>query len=168
MNKKEIIARYNEAHKEMFKVKYPSVWNDNLYSAPKFPTVAKSTGLTTFCVNYCQWSGHHLERTNTMGVPTKKIVPKFDIFAQKLVHVDTGKMEWRKGTGIKGSSDLKGHINNPKHKFPIPVYIEIKIKDKQSDYQKEYEKQVTKTGALYAIVHNPEEFFIFIDYVMQL
>ena len=102
-----------------------------------------------------------------MGVPTKKTKPKFNIFSGELEHLPNG-IEWRKGTGHKGTSDVKGHIVNPRHKFPIPIYIEVKIKDRQSEDQKEYEAQVTKTGALYAIVHNPDEFFSFYDYVMGL
>jgi hypothetical protein len=159
--------RYAEAHKENFKEKYPEAFRDGFYAAPKYPDTKRANGMQTFCTNYCNWLGHHLERTNNMGVPVKKKIPKFNIFSGKLEHLDGG-MEWRKGTGAKGSSDLKGHINNPKHQFPIPVYIEIKIKDKQSKDQKEYEKTITKTGALYAIVHNPNEFFIFFDYVMSL
>jgi hypothetical protein len=159
--------RYSKSHYNYTLQRTPNVIKDGFYSPPKIPLVKKSGGLSKFCENYCNWSGHFLERTNTMGVPIQKKIPKFDIFQQKLIHFDGG-IEWRKGSGIKGSSDLKGHINNPQYKFPIPIYIEIKIKDKQSDYQKEYEKMVTKTGALYAIVHNPEEFFVFIDYVMGL
>lgn len=159
--------RYTEAHYKHTLERTPLVVKDGHYSPSNMPKVGTANGMQTFCTNYCNWLGHHLERTNNMGVPVKKKIPKFNIFSGKLEHLDGG-MEWRKGTGARGSSDLKGHINNPRHKFPIPVYIEIKIKDKQSEDQKEYERTITKTGALYAIVHNPDEFFIFFDYVMSL
>lgn len=159
--------RYVNAHKYWFEKRYETAYKDGHYSPPKMPKVKTANGMQTFCTNYCNWLGHHLERTNNMGVPVKKKIPKFNIFSGKLEHIDGG-MEWRKGTGARGSSDLKGHINNPKHKFPIPVYIEIKIKDKQSQDQKEYEATINKTGAIYGIVHNPEEFFKLFDYVMSL
>ena len=159
--------RYNAAHLKHTTERTPSVVADGHYTPPKLPKINTANGMQTFCTNYCNWMGHHLERTNNMGVPVKKKIPKFNIFSGKLEHIDGG-MEWRKGTGARGSSDLKGHINNPKHKFPIPVYIEIKIKDKQSHDQKEYEATINKTGAIYGIVHNPEEFFKLFDYVMNL
>ena len=159
--------RYQQAHEANFKRTTPQAYADGHYFNPAMPKVKTANGMQTFCTNYCNWLGHHLERTNNMGVPVKKKIPKFNIFSGKLEHLDGG-MEWRKGSGTKGSSDLKGHINNPKHQYPIPVYIEIKIKDKQSQDQKEYEKTISKSGALYAIVHNPEEFFVFFDYVMGL
>lgn len=159
--------RYCNAHREMNTRKYPNLVADGLYTPPTLPKVKTANGMQTFCTNYCNWLGHHLERTNNMGVPVKKKIPKFNIFSGKLEHLDGG-IEWRKGTGAKGSSDLKGHINNPKHQFPIPVYIEIKIKDKQSQNQKDYEATIKKSGAIYGIVHNPEEFFMLFDYVMSL
>lgn len=158
---------YQQAHEHNFKNKYPQSYKDGHYSPPKMPIIKKANGLTTFVINYLNWSGHFAERTNNMGVPTRKKIPKFNIMSGKLEHLDGG-IEWRKGTGVKGTSDIKGHINNPRHQFPIPVYIEIKIKDKQSQDQKDYERKVTASGALYTIVHNPDEFFEFYNYVMGL
>ena len=159
--------RYCNAHEEMSKIKYAQGYADGHYSAPIIPKVKTANGLTTFCANYIKWTNGHLERTNNMGVPVKKKIPKFNIFSGKLEQLDGG-IEWRKGTGSKGTSDLKGHIVTPNHKYGLPVYIEIKIKDKQSEDQKEYERKINSTGGLYAVVHNPDEFFSFIDYVMGL
>jgi hypothetical protein len=103
-----------------------------------------------------------------MGVPIKKMMPKFNIFSGQTEMLNNG-IEWRKGTGAKGSSDIKGHINNPQHKFPVPIYVEVKIgKDRMSENQKNYERQVTKSGALYCIVKTPDDWFSFYDYVMSL
>jgi len=159
--------RYNDAHFEWFKKRYPAAYKNELYAPPVMPKIKTANGLTTFCANYIKWTNGHLERTNNMGVPVKKKIPKFNIFSGKLEQLDGG-IEWRKGTGAKGSSDLKGHIVTPNHKYGLPVYIEIKIKDKQSEDQKEYERKINSTGGLYAVVHNPDEFFSFIDYVMGL
>lgn len=158
--------RYQQAHEHNFKKKYHEAYADGHYAAPKLPVYKKSNGLTTLCCNYAKWLGHHLERTNNLGIPTRKKIPKFNIMSGKLEHLDGG-IEWRKGTGTKGTSDIKGHIFSPKHKFPIPVYIEIKIgRDKMSEEQKEYERKVTASGALYCIVKTPEDFFSFWDHVM--
>lgn len=158
--------RYNEAHYSKTLKTAPNFVRDGHYTNPTIPKYKTANGLQKFCINYCNWLGHHLERTNNMGVPIKKSYEKFNIITGKLVTVDNG-IEWRKGNGVKGSSDLKGHINNPKHKFPIPIYIEIKIKDKQSAEQIDYEKNITNTGALYCIVKTPEDFFAFYDFVMN-
>ena len=159
--------RYNTAHHEYYKVKYPNVVADGLYCSPTLPKYKTANGLTKLVCNFLLWSFHHGERTNNMGRPIQKKRPQFNILSGNVEYLDNG-IEWQKGTGTKGTSDIKGHINNPKYKFPIPIYIEIKIgKDFQSDDQKKYEKQITKTGALYCIVKNPEDFFNFFDYVIN-
>jgi len=158
---------YQQSHEYNFKRKYPEAYADGHYAPPKLPRYKTSGGLTTFVTNYLNWLGHFAERTANMGVPTRKKIPKFNIMSGKLEHLDGG-IEWRKGTGTKGTSDIKGHICNPRHQFPIPVYIEIKIRDRQSEDQKDYERKVTASGALYVIVHNPEEFLGFFEYVMGL
>jgi hypothetical protein len=160
--------RYQEAHRQNFSKVYPLAYNDGLYSGPKYPVVSKANGLTSMIVNFLLWSCHHGERTNTMGTPIKKFRPKFNIFTGQTEMLNNG-VEWRKGNGTKGSSDIKGHINNVNHKFPIPIYVEVKIgADRMSEYQKEYEKQVSKTGALYCVVKTPDDWFSFYDYVINL
>lgn len=160
--------RYNAAHKYNFERTYPQAWKDGHYAPPPYPKVTTSNGLTKMVVNFLLWSCHHGERTNTMGVPVKKYRPKFNIFSGQTEMLENG-IEWRKGSGRKGSSDIKGHVNNPRHQFPIPIYVEVKIgKDKMSDDQKEYERDVTKSGALYCVIKTPEDWFSFYDYVMEL
>jgi hypothetical protein len=100
-----------------------------------------------------------------MGRPIQKYAPKMNIITGKVVQVEVG-IEWQKGTGTKGSSDVKGHISVGYQKFAVPVYIEVKIKDTQSKDQIKYEKKISKTGGLYVIVHSPEEFFKFYDDVV--
>jgi hypothetical protein len=165
--KKEVWKnRYIEFNRQWYQENFPIVYNDGHWFEPKIPKVNKANGLTMFICNTLKWSSNHGERTNTMGRPIEKFAPRFDIFSGKIIQIPNG-VEWQKGTGVKGSSDIKGHINVGMQ-FPIPIYIEVKIKDKQSDDQKEYEKQITKTGAIYSLVHTPEEFFIFFDYCLNL
>ena len=160
--------RYNTAHYNYTLQRTPNVVKDGFYTTPPTPIVTKSNGLTTFIINFLNWSGSHGERTNNMGIPTVKKIPKMNIFSGKVEYRDGG-MEWKKGNGKKGSSDVKGHVKTPKHKFPIPVYIEVKIgKDKMSDEQFKYKDIVTKTGALYCVVKNPEDWFKFYDKVVDL
>jgi hypothetical protein len=159
--------RYNKAHKNYMEIKCPTVCADGHYSLPKMPDVKKSNGLTMFIINYLNWSGHHGERTNTMGRPIQKYAPKMNIFSGKIEQVESG-IEWQKGTGIKGSSDIKGVINVPYQKFGVPCFIEIKVaKDKQSAAQIEYEKKINKTGGLYVIVKTPDDFLKFFDDVVE-
>jgi hypothetical protein len=159
---------YQKAHEAWFKVKYPLAYADGHLTAAKLPNVNKSNGLTKFIVNYLNWLGHHAERTNNMGIPKKKTYQKFNIFSQQLVTIDNG-VEWTKGNGTKGSSDIKGHFRNPKYTFSIPFYIEVKVgKDRLSDEQIEYGTKVSKTGALYAVVKNVEDFFDFYNKALNL
>lgn len=168
MKQPEWKLRYNEAHKLNHTRKYPKFVADGFYTPPTMPKFKTANGLTKLICNFLLWSCHHGERTNNMGRPIAKTRPQFNIHTGRVEHLDNG-IEWQKGTGTKGTSDIKGHINNLNHKFPIPIYVEVKInKDTQSDEQKYYEKQVTKTGALYCIVKTPEDFFAFYDYCLSL
>jgi hypothetical protein len=98
-----------------------------------------------------------------MGRPIQKYAPKYNIITGSVVQVESG-IEWQKGSGTKGSSDIHGHIKVDYQKFAIPVAIEIKIgKDKQSNIQIEYQSKVNKSGGIYVIVKTPEDFFKFYD-----
>ena len=160
--------RYNTAHYNYTLQRTPNVIRDGFYTGPTLPKVATANGLTQFICNFLSWTGSHGERTNNMGVPVVKKIPKMNIFSGKVEHKDGG-IEWRKGTGIKGTSDIKGHIKNDKHKFPIPFYVEIKIgRDKKSNDQILYDKMITKTGAMYSVIKTPQDWFAFYDHVIQL
>lgn len=159
--------RYNAAHYSKTCRTAPNFVKDGHYTPPTLPKWKTANGLTKLICNFLNWSLSHGERTNNMGTPIKKKFEKYNIMTGAIVTVDNG-IEWRKGNGVKGSSDIKGHINNPNYKFPIPIYIEVKIgKDKVSEDQVQYQKQVTQTGALYCVVKTPEDFFNFYDFVMN-
>ena len=157
--------RYNEIHKEWSKNKFPSVHKDGFYTEPKSLKLNTANGLTNWIINFMTWTGNHAERTNTMGRPISKTAPKMNIFTGQIVNVPNG-IEWQKGTGRKGSSDIKGTIKVNYQKFAIPIFIEIKIKDKQSADQVEYQEAISKAGGLYVICHNPDEFLNFYDKVV--
>ncbi len=150
---------YSAAYGNWFKQKYPSSYKDHGIPKCKFPKVASANGLTKMIINYITWTGHHAERSNTMGRPVEKKVEKFNIFTRQADKVTIG-MEWQKGTGTKGSSDVKAHKRIAAQKFPVPVYIEVKIgRDALSDDQKKYKAKVEATGALYWVTKTPEDFF---------
>lgn len=160
--------RYETAHRKYQQQEYPSATKDFGWLSTNFPDTRKANGLTRMIVQYLLWEGHHAERTNNMGRPVAKLAPKMNIHSGEVEMKQIG-TEWLKGTGTLGKSDIKGHINNPAFRFPVPVYIEVKIgRDTQRPDQVKYEKQVTKSGALYTIVKTPEDFFEFYDWVMRM
>jgi kynurenine formamidase len=98
-----------------------------------------------------------------MGRPIEKFAPKMNIFTGQVVQVANG-VEWQKGTGTKGTSDIKADIVHHNFRFPIPVKIEVKWnKDKQSEDQKQYQQTIESKGGVYVIVKNIDAFFIWFD-----
>lgn len=159
--------RYTAAYREHFRAKYPEAWRAGHCPGVVIPEYKKANGLRKLCCSYMKWTGHHLEPTNNMGRPIEKFAPKFNVFSGKVEKIPIG-FDWQKGAGINGSSDCKGHFNSKNHKFPIPVYLEVKIgRDRQSDDQIKYEKIITDTGALYQVVKIPEDFFTFYDWLSE-
>lgn len=160
--------RYRAAHIAWQAREYPNATKDHGVTETTFPKTQTANGLQQYIVKVLKYLGHHGERTNTMGYPVAKFAQKFSIWSGKLEKIQVG-TEWRKGSGTTGSSDVKGHINNRNFKFPIPVYLEIKIgRDAQSKAQERYQEQITSTGALYALIKTPEDFWLFYDYAISL
>lgn len=128
-----------------------------------FPKVTSANGIRKAICNFMKWEGHHMEPTQTMGRPIQKHCQKFSLLSGKLEKVSTG-IEWQKGSGIKGSSDCKGHINHKNHKYAIPLYIEIKWnKDKMSDEQFLYQQLINDSGGIYIVVKTIQGFFEWYD-----
>lgn len=132
-----------------------------------YPKVKSTNGLRRAIINFMLWNGHHLEATNTMGVPVKKFAPKFSLMTGQVEQVNNG-FEWRKGSGMTGSSDAKGHIRHHNHRYGIPLYVEIKYaKDTMSDEQEEYQQKVESTGGVYVIAKTIEGFITWYDQFIQ-
>ena len=160
--------RYKQSHHNYLEAKAPGFYiasgGSSMLTA--YPKVTSSNGLSKAICNFMKWEGHHMERTNNMGRPIQKKVPKFSLISGKVEYLEGG-IEWQKGTGIKGSSDLKGHISSAKHKFGIPCYIEVKWnKDKQSMEQKEYQKTINNTKGIYYIAKDIDSFFSWYDQLL--
>lgn len=155
--------RYQDAHRKHQEKISPASVRDFGYLKTDFPDIRTSNGLTQYCCKAVRYLGGHLERTNTMG-------RRINVYSKNGSgdKVKQGE-KWIPGSATTGSSDAKGHIKSPRHQFPIPVYLEIKIgKDFQSTPQERYEKRVTDTGALYCLIKTPEDFWRFYDYVLTL
>lgn len=160
--------RYKESYDKFQHKNYPSSSKDFGTLPPKFPDVTTHNGLRRFVVDLLKFDGHHAEVVSNIGRPVQKFIPKFNIFTQKEEQLKGG-IEWQKGSGKNGTSDIHSHITTMNQKFPIPWYIEIKVgKDWQRDDQIEFEQQVTSTGALYSIIRNPDQFFIEYDKILSL
>ena len=135
--------RYNAAHHEYYKVKYPNVVADGLYCSPTLPKYKTANGLTKFITNYILWAGWRATRVNTMG---RQVGGK-----------------WIPGTTRKGTADISATIKGRS------IMIEIKVgKDKASEYQLKEQELERKSGGIFEFISTPEEFFTLYDYVLSL
>jgi hypothetical protein len=130
--------RYNTAHYNYTAQRTPSIVKDGLYTPPPTPVVTKSNGLTTFIINFLNWSGYRATRINTMG---RQINGKFIPSATR-----------------KGTADISATIKGRS------VMIEIKVgKDKPRPEQLGEQQRERAAGGIYEFVHSPEEFFLLFD-----
>lgn len=160
--------RWLKAHEEWFKIHHPIPYSDGHYCPPINYSPLKANGLTEIACLYLKWTGNHGERTNNMGRPVTKYKPKMNIHTGQVESIENG-VEWQKGTGIKGTSDIKGHIHNKKYPLAFAIYIEVKAgRDWQKEDQKKYEKSIHSSGALYLLMRHPDDLFALYDYVMGL
>ena len=129
---------YNTAHYNYTLERTPSIVKDGFYTGPPTPVVTKSNGLTTFIINFLNWSGYRATRINTMG---RQINGKFIPSATR-----------------KGTADISATIKGRS------VMIEIKVgKDKPRPEQLAEQQLERQAGGIYEFVHTPEEFFLIFD-----
>jgi hypothetical protein len=130
--------RYNTAHYNYTLERTPNVVKDGFYTGPPTPVVTKSNGLTTFIINFLNWSGYRATRINTMG---RQINGKFIPSATR-----------------KGTADISATVKGKS------VMIEIKVgKDKPRPDQLAEQHRERQAGGIYEFVHTPEEFFLLFD-----
>ena len=135
--------RYNTAHHEYYKVKYPNVVADGLYCSPTLPKYKTANGLTKFITNYILWAGWRATRVNTMG---RQVGGK-----------------WIPGTTRKGTADISCTVKGRS------IMIEVKIgADKPSEYQLKEQELERKAGGYFEFISTPEQFFIFYYFIMNL
>ena len=130
--------RYNTAHYNYTAQRTPSIVKDGLYTPPPTPVVTKSNGLTTFIINFLNWSGYRATRINTMG---RQINGKFIPSATR-----------------KGTADISATVKGKS------VMIEIKVgADRPRIEQLAEQQRERQAGGIYEFVHSPEEFFLLFD-----
>jgi hypothetical protein len=140
----EQYARYQQAHEAWYRLEYPLGYNAGHYQGmePSAPDVGASGGLTSFIVNYLDWTGNYGNRINTMG---RKIGDK-----------------WIKGATKKGTGDISGIVNG-RH-----VTWEVKIgSDRPSDKQLLQQSKIKRAGGEYFFVATVGEFFCQFDGLLQ-
>jgi hypothetical protein len=161
--------RYKNSHHKFTEAKSPAFFaaSGDFTMKVNYPKVTSSNGLRRAIINFMVWEGHHLEATNTMGRPIDKRETYVDLVGRQRI---IGSLEWQKGSGDLGSSDAKGHLKLPGHKFAIPLYVEIKYgKDKMSKDQQKYESKVSATGGVYVVIKNIDQWFdVYDNYLLTL
>jgi len=130
--------RYNTAHYNYTLQRTPNVVKDGFYTTPPVPVVAKSNGLTTFIINFLNWSGYRATRINTMG----------RMVAGRWIH----------STTRKGSADISSTIKGRS------VMWEVKVgRDRPRPEQLAEQQRERQAGGIYEFVSTPEQFFELFD-----
>ena len=114
--------------------------------------------LTQSIITFLKLRGWHAERVNVTGRPIDNTKVVTNTLGQKQ---RIGSIDWIKGTGTKGSADIHCLINGR------AVFIEVKMKDRQSEAQKCYQKTVERAGGIYWICHNFDEFMNNYNYLFN-
>jgi hypothetical protein len=134
--------RYNTAHYNYTLERTPNVVKDGFYTGPPTPVVTKSNGLTTFIINFLNWSGYRATRINTMG---RQINGKFIPSATR-----------------KGTADISATIKGRS------VMIEIKVgADRPRPEQLTEQQRERQAGGIYEFISTPEQFFTLFDSIVS-
>ena len=130
--------RYNTAHYNYTVQRTPNVVKDGFYTTPPTPVVTKSNGLTTFIINFLNWSGYRATRINTMG---RQINGKFIPSATR-----------------KGTADISSTIKGKSAMWEIKCGSDRPRPEQLAEQQRE-----RQAGGIYEFVSTPEGFFLIFD-----
>lgn len=151
--------RYIEANRQYVEREFPAFYSAKGWFKPTYPKVETANGMKELVVKYLTWMGHFSNRTNNMGTPRVKKVPKYNIFTEQVEEIVTG-VDWTTSHSKKGMQDIDCNLKHSKHPFGIPWKIEIKVgRDKSSTAQKRFAPKVKKSGAIYSVIRTDAEFF---------
>jgi hypothetical protein len=148
--------RYQKAHEEYFKIKYPNAYKDGYYLDPKLPKVDSANGLTTFICNYLAWLNHRATRINVSG----RLV---DGVEKQPSGAKIGVKKWIPSSTRKGTADISATIKGRS------VMLEIKVgADRPRPEQLTEQARERRAGGIYEFIKTPEEFFYLYDYIVSL
>lgn len=111
-----------------------------------------SNGLEKCIVAWCKLNGWLCERVKNTGryIDESKVVTDVMGYSKRI-----GSGKYIKGTGTNGTADCRAVIKGRS------VSFEVKIgKDFQSEAQKKYQAEVEKSGGLYFIIKDFDEFIM--------
>lgn len=146
---KELLKMVSDMDRQSRIAKYPSM-PPNYIAGTKYSDKT-ANGLTKVVIDFLKLSGYLAERSNNMGrmIDKTKVVKNVLGYNNKI-----GSIEWQKGSGTKGTSDIKSTIKGRS------VAWEVKIgKDRQSDDQKSYQAMQERAGGYYFIIKSFEDFY---------
>ena len=140
------------------RLKHPN-FPDNYRPVPKYSDKT-ANGLTKCIIDWINFNGYQAERISTMGRVLDNRKTYTNVIGQ---NVTIGSTQYIPGTGTKGSADISATIKGRS------VKIEVKIgKDKQSDAQKKYQADIERSGGVYLIARNFDEFCIWYNNFIYL
>lgn len=139
----DLRTRYVNAYRDWQTRRFPNWAADGHTLDPLFPDTSTAKGLTTFIVNYINWTGGNASRIHVQG---QQIIEKHG--SQVVSH------GYRKTNTAKGRADVGSTINGRS------VQWEVKIgSDRPSPKQLEQQARERAAGGEYFFTRNVVEFF---------
>lgn len=126
-------------------VNNPAIMSAGFFCPPKIPKVSTANGLTTFIVNYIDWTGGHANRVSSAG----RWIPGANKYDGGMFIPSTTK---------KGTADISAIIRGKSVQFEVKIGA-----DRPSPAQLNEQKRVQQAGGLYFFVKTPEQFFEILD-----
>ncbi len=140
----QAFKRYRDAKYSHQSAHFPGWVSDGHFIEPERPSIGSAGDLQNFIQDFLTWSGHFANRTGNEG---RVIIDK------------TGKPKRIPSSSKNGMQDIDTNLTHSQHKFGIPWKIEVKFgKDTHKDHQKDFGATVQKTGGVYSVVRNVEDF----------
>lgn len=143
--------RYQAAHEQDFKVKYPQAYATGHYFRPKMPDTRTANGLTQAIVKFLMWSGHRATRVASSGRIIR--APQRQVSGVSLMTA-----KYIPGATRKGAADISATIRGRSCMFEVKVGS-----DKPSEYQMREQALERSAGGVYEFIHSFEEFLTLYD-----
>lgn len=139
-------SRYAAAHRQWHDRTAPAMVKDHGYLPTQFPKVDKSNGLTTFIINFLNWSGHRATRINVAG----RLIDQPQKQESGIILLTK---KYMPSTTRRGTADVGSTIAGRSFMWEIKVG-----RDKPSDAQLKEQARERAAGGQYEFVRDPEEF----------